>query len=69
MKKCEVLQDTVIKVLKGSTVIVNDKTFELAKSKLKPLDVKKEVKVQEVETREEKEIEMPEEPKKRNRKK
>ena len=58
MKKCEVLTDTVIKVLKGSTVIVSDKTFELAKSKLKPLEIKKEVKAQEVETREEKEIEV-----------
>lgn len=52
MKKCEVLVDTVIRVSKGSIVMVSDKQFELAKSKLKPVEIKKEVKAEVIETRE-----------------
>lgn len=49
MKKCEVLVERVsLTVGKGSVVIVDDKQFELAKSFLKPLDIKKEVKQEEV---------------------
>lgn len=71
MKKCEVLNDTVIACLKGSIVMVSDKTYELARHKLKPVDVKKEEKVvvKEVETRVETDIETPELPKKKTRKK
>lgn len=39
MRKCEVLNDTVIAVKKGSIVIVEDKQFELAKKNLKPIGV------------------------------
>lgn len=39
MRKCEVLNDTVIVVKKGSIVIVEDKQFELAKKNLKPIEV------------------------------
>ena len=42
MKKCEVLDNTVIAVGKGSIVIVSDRQYELARNKLKPIDVKKE---------------------------
>lgn len=71
MKKCEVLQDTVIACQKGSIVMVSDKTYELARHKLKPVDEKKEEKVvvKEVETRVETDIETPETPKKKTRKK
>lgn len=40
MRKCEVLNDTVIAVKKGSIVIVEDKQFELAKKHLKPIENK-----------------------------
>ena len=55
MKKCEVLVDTVIACQKGSIVMVSDKTYELARHKLKAIeDVKKAEKkepiVQEIET-------------------
>lgn len=53
--------------------MVSDKTYELARHKLKPVDeVKKEkvsVEVKEVETRVETDIETPELPKKKTRKK
>lgn len=39
MRKCEVLNDTVIAVKKGSIVIVEDKQFELAKKHLKPIEM------------------------------
>lgn len=53
MIKCEVLNDAVIAVAKGSIVIVSQRQFELAKAKLKPVELKKEVKAVEVETAEE----------------
>ena len=44
MLKCEVLNDTVIAIKKGSIVIVDEKQFELAKKHLKPVEEsKKEV--------------------------
>ena len=50
MKKCEVLTDTALAVLKGSIVLVNDKQYELARRVLKPVEEKvvKEEKVQEL---------------------
>lgn len=42
MRKCEVLNDTVIAVKKGSIVIVEDKQFELAKKHLKPIEIEGE---------------------------
>ena len=51
MLKCEVLNDTVIAIKKGSIVIVDEKQFELAKKHLKPLNEKK-VEVQTIETAE-----------------
>lgn len=39
MRKCEVLNDTVIAVKKGSIVIVEEKQFELAKKNLKPIEL------------------------------
>ena len=39
MRKCEVLNDTVIAVKKGSIVIVEDRQFELAKKNLKPIEL------------------------------
>ena len=38
MRKCEVLNDTVIAVKKGSIVIVEDRQFELARKHLKPIN-------------------------------
>jgi hypothetical protein len=72
MKKCEVLQDTVISVLKGSIVMVSDKQYELKRHKLKPVEEVKKVEkpvVKEIETREEKAIETPELPKEKKSKK
>lgn len=40
MKKCEVLNDTVIQVLKGSIVLVSDRQYELARRVLKPIELK-----------------------------
>lgn len=72
MKKCEVLQDTVISVLKGSIVMVSDRQYELKRNKLKPIEEVKKVEKpvpQEVETREEKGIETAELPKPKKAKK
>lgn len=53
MLKCEVLNDTVIAIKKGSIVIVDDKQFELAKKHLKPIkEEEKKVEVQQIETAE-----------------
>lgn len=38
MVKCEVLQDTVLAIKKGSVVLVNESQYNLAKKVLKPLD-------------------------------
>ena len=72
MKKCEVLCNTVIAVQKGSIVIVDDRQYEHARHKLKPVEEVKKVEKpapQEVETREEKAIETPELPKPKKAKK
>ena len=72
MKKCEVLCNTVIAVQKGSIVIVDDRQYEHARHKLKPLEeVKKAEKpiAQEIETREAKVIETAELPKVKKTKK
>lgn len=74
MKKCEVLVDTVIACQKGSIVMVSDKTFNLARHKLKEVEevkkaVKPSVEIQEIETREEKKIETAELPKAKKTKK
>ena len=37
MVKCEVLEDTVISVGKGSIVYVSERQFQLARNKLKPV--------------------------------
>lgn len=68
MIKCEVLQNCVMPVAKGSIVYVTEKQFELSRKKLKPLNENKksEVKVEEVEV---KEIETPELPKEKKAKK
>lgn len=44
MRKCEVLNDTVIAIKKGSIVLVEDKQFELARKVLKPVTEEKEEK-------------------------
>lgn len=41
MKKCEVLEDCLISIGKGSIVNVSDRQYELARKKLKLIDVKK----------------------------
>lgn len=46
MRKCEVLNDTVIAIKKGSIVLVDDKQFELARKVLKPVTEEKEEKVE-----------------------
>lgn len=72
MKKCEVLCNAVIAVQKGSIVIVDDRQYEHARRKLKPIEEVKKVEkpvVKEVETREEKAIETPELPKEKKTKK
>ncbi len=46
MKKCEVLNDAVLTVCKGSVVLVSDRQFELAKKVLKPINEKSEEKVE-----------------------
>ena len=74
MKKCEVLCNTVIAVQKGSIVIVDDRQYEHARRKLKPIEEvkkveKKEPVIPEVETREEKAIETAELPKEKKVKK
>ncbi len=42
MKKCEVLEDCLIAIGKGSIVNVSDRQYELARKKLKLVEVKKE---------------------------
>ena len=54
MLKCEVLQDTVLSIGKGSVVLVSEKQFELARKVLKPVEIKTEAKAEAVETRTEK---------------
>lgn len=49
MIKCEVLQEAVIAVGKGSIVNVSERQFELARKILKPV-AKDEVKVEETKT-------------------
>lgn len=44
MRKCEVLNDTVIAIKKGSIVIVDDRQFELARKNLKPVEGAEETK-------------------------
>ena len=44
MRKCEVLNDTVIAIKKGSIVLVDDKQYELARKVLKPVTENKEEK-------------------------
>jgi hypothetical protein len=46
MRKCEVLNDTVIAIKKGSIVLVDDKQFELARKVLKPVTEEKEEKAE-----------------------
>lgn len=63
MKKCEVLNDCVIAIQKGSIVYVNDKQFELARKNLKPISEEKAKATPKVE------METAEMPKKETRKK
>lgn len=62
MIKCEVLVERIsLTVNKGSVVVVDDRQFEIAKKHLKPIhevvkETKVEDKVDEVETREDKEV-------------
>lgn len=42
MKKCEVLDNCLIAIGKGSIVYVSDRQYELARQKLKLIEVKKE---------------------------
>lgn len=42
MKKCEVLDNCLIAIGKGSIVYVSDRQYELARTKLKLVEVKKE---------------------------
>ena len=51
MLKCEVLQDTVLSVCKGSVILVTEKQYELARNVLKPVEIKTEAKAEVVETR------------------
>lgn len=45
MVRCEVLQDTVLAIKKGSVVLVDERQFELARRILKPVaDKPKETK-------------------------
>jgi len=47
MVKCEVLQDTVLAIKKGSMVIVDESQYNLAKKVLKPLaEPKKAVEIE-----------------------
>lgn len=72
MKKCEVLDNCLIAIGKGSIVYVSDRQYELARKKLKLIDVKKEEpKVEEVKPVEEvKSVETATQPKaKKTRKK
>ena len=54
MLKCEVLQDTVLAIKKGSIVLVDVKQFELARKVLKPVEIKTEAKAEAKETRKKK---------------
>ena len=67
MIKCEVLQNCVLPVAKGTIVYVTERQFELSRKKLKPIveNKKSEVKVEE----EVKEVETPELPKVKKSKK
>ena len=49
MKKCEVLNNCNLSILKGSIVFVDDRQFEVAKKLLKPIKENKEAKVEKVE--------------------
>lgn len=71
MVKCEVLDNCVIAVGKGSIVNVSERQFELARKKLKPVTLEKEKKSEEkVEKIEEVKVETAELPKaKQTRKK
>lgn len=40
MVKCEVMQDTVLAIKKGSVVLVEDRQYELARKVLKPVQDK-----------------------------
>lgn len=62
MKKCEVLSDCVVAILKGSVVYVNDKQYELARKVLKPISEEKAKATEKV-------VETAEMPKKETRKK
>lgn len=67
--KCEVLENCVIAVGKGSIVEVSERQYELARKNLKPLEKAESKKVEKVE-KEEKAIETAELPKaKKTRKK
>lgn len=50
--KCEVLDNCVIAVGKGSIVEVSQRQFELARKVLKPIEAKSEVKTEKVEKEE-----------------
>lgn len=53
MLKCEVLNDTVIAIKKGSIVNVDEKQYELARKHLKPIrEEEKKTEVQQIETAE-----------------
>lgn len=70
MLKCEVLDNCVIAVGKGSIVNVSERQFELARKKLKPVTLEKKSEEEKVEKIEEVKVETAELPKaKQTRKK